>query len=238
MIIDVHSHAWPFPGGFSEDFIRQASGARANTTVDLTVTYEAYRATAPADTRTVVFGGKAKLSGVWIDNAYVADYVAAHPDTLIGFLSVDPTQPGWQDDLRHSHETLGLRGVKLLPMYAGFKVCDPLLDPLWEYCDALGLPVLMHTGTTFVRQAPLDCTFPRLIEPVALSIRGSGSFSPTSAIRGRASASSRSASTPTSTPTSAPYITGLSNSTKASCSSRNTASGTRSSSAPIIPSPP
>jgi predicted TIM-barrel fold metal-dependent hydrolase len=172
MIIDVHSHAWPFPGGFSEDFIRQASGARANTTVDLTVTYEAYRATAPADTRTVVLGGKAKLSGVWVDNTYVADYVGRHPDTLIGFLSVDPTQPGWQDDLRHSHETLGLRGVKLLPMYAGFKVCDPLLDPLWEYCEARGLPVLMHTGTTFVRQAPLDCTFPHLIEPVALKYPG------------------------------------------------------------------
>jgi len=30
----------------------------------------------------------------------------------------------------------------------------------------------MHTGTTFVKQAPLDCTFPRLIEPVALKYPG------------------------------------------------------------------
>ncbi len=168
MIIDVHSHAWPFPSAFSEDFIRQASGARANTTVDMTVTYEAYRAAAPAETRTVVFGGKAKLSGIWVEDAYVAQYVSQHPDTLLGFLSVDPTQPGWQDELRHGHETLRLRGVKLLPMYAGFRVCDASLEPLWDYCEEHGLPVLMHTGTTFVRQAPLDCTFPRLIEPVAL----------------------------------------------------------------------
>lgn len=172
MIIDVHSHAWPFPDAFSEDFIRQASGAKADTTIDISVRYEDYRATSPAATRTIVFGGKARLSGVWVDDAYVADYVAKDPERLLGFLCVDPTQPGWQDELRHGHETLKLRGVKLLPMYAGFQVCDPLLDPLWDYCEHHGLPVLMHTGTTFVRQAPLDCTFPRLIEPVALKHPG------------------------------------------------------------------
>ncbi len=168
MIIDIHSHAWPFPDAFSEDFIRQASGARANTTVDLTVTYEAYRASSPDDVHTVVFGGKAKLAGIWVDDAYVADYVNRHPDKLIGFLSVDPTQPGWEDEMRHGHEELGLKGVKLLPMYAGFKISDPSLEPLWEYAREKNLPVLLHTGTTFIRQAPLECTFPHLIEPVAM----------------------------------------------------------------------
>lgn len=168
MIIDVHSHAWPFPDAFTDDFIRQASGARANTTVDLTVSYDAYRASAPDDVRTVVFGGKAKLAGIWVDDTYVADYVNQHPDKLIGFLSLDPTQPGWEDELRHGHEALGLKGVKLLPMYAGFKINDPSLDPLWQYADTHNLPILLHTGTTFIRQAPLECTFPHLIEPVAL----------------------------------------------------------------------
>lgn len=172
MTVDIHSHAWPFPGSFSEDFIRQASSAKPGTTVDLTVRYEDYAAAVPEGTRTVVFGGKAKLSGVWVDDAYIAAYVARHPERLIGFLSVDPTQPGWEDELRHGHEALGLRGVKLLPMYAGFKVCDPSLDPLWRYAEQHGLPVLMHTGTTFVKQAPLECTLPRLVEPVALKYPG------------------------------------------------------------------
>ena len=53
---------------------------------------DAYRDSATPDTRTIVFGGKAKLSGVWVDDRYIAEYVAAHAESLIGFLSVDPTQ--------------------------------------------------------------------------------------------------------------------------------------------------
>ncbi len=167
MIIDIHSHAWRFPDHFNEDFRAQVRAARANTEVDLTIRFDAYRATAPANVRTVVFGGKAKLSGVWVDDQYVADYVAQAPEQLLGFLSVDPTQLGWEDELRFGHEQLGLRGIKLLPMYAGFMPQDTRLDPLWEYATRHRLPVLLHTGTTFIRQAPLECTLPRHLDEVA-----------------------------------------------------------------------
>jgi uncharacterized protein len=168
MIIDVHSHAWEYPRHFNDDFRSQAKRARAGVEVDLTVRYEDYRAAAPPETRTVVFGGKARLSGLWVEDEYVSNYVGAHPETLIGFLSVDPTQPGWDRELEHGHTGLGLRGIKLLPMYAGFTPDDSRLDPLWVYAAKHGLPVLLHTGTTFVAQAPLDCTLPRHIDRVAI----------------------------------------------------------------------
>lgn len=167
MITDIHSHAWSYPQHFTDDFRRQARRARAGVEVDLTVTYDAYRATAPNDVCTIVFGGKARLSGLWVDDEYVAGYVAAHPDRLIGFLSVDPTQIGWEAELRDGHERLGLRGIKLLPMYAGFQPDDQLLDPLWSYAQKHKLPVLLHTGTTFVSQAPLEHTLPRHLDRVA-----------------------------------------------------------------------
>jgi len=167
LIIDIHSHAWDYPDHFNDDFREQAKQARAGVELDLTVRYEEYRATATEDTRTVVFGGKAKLSGLWVDDRYVADYVSAHADHLIGFLSLDPTQDNWQQELRAGHEELGLRGIKLLPMYAGFRPNDPQLDPLWQYAQQHQLPVLLHTGTTFVAQAPLECTLPRHLDPVA-----------------------------------------------------------------------
>jgi len=168
MIIDVHSHAWRFPKDFSEDFIRQAQRARAGQPVDLAVRYEDYAATASGPVRTIVFGGKARLSGVWVDDACVAAYVAQHPDTLIGYLSLDPTQDGWEREMQVGHEELGLRGIKLLPMYAGFSPDDEKLEPLWRYAADHRLPVLLHMGTTFIAQAPLKFTLPRLIEPVAM----------------------------------------------------------------------
>ena len=167
MIIDVHSHAWKFPEHFSDDFRSQARRARAGVEVDLSVRFEDYAALASEPVRTIVFGGKARLSGLWVDDSYVAQYVASHPDRLIGFMSVDPTQAGWEDELRYGHQELKLRGIKLLPMYAGFRPDESRLDPLWKYADRHRLPVLLHTGTTFVAQAPLECTLPRHIDPVA-----------------------------------------------------------------------
>jgi uncharacterized protein len=168
MIVDIHSHAWAYPRHFNEDFRRQASRARAGQEVDLTVRLADYQASAPADTVTVVFGGKARLSGLWVDDQFVADYVAQDPAHLLGFLSLDPTQPGWQEELRYGHQHLGLRGIKLMPMYCGFRPDDPQYDPLWDYAQRHGLPVLLHTGTTFIAQAPLDCTLPRHLDPVAI----------------------------------------------------------------------
>jgi len=167
MIVDVHSHAWEYPAHFTDDFRAQARRAKAGVEMDLTVTYDDYRAHAPDDTITIVFGGKARLSGLWVADDYVARYVARDPQRLIGYLSVDPTQDGWLNELRDGHQRLGLRGIKIMPMYAGFRPDESRLDPLWQYATDHRLPVLLHTGTTFVSQAPLECTLPRHIDPVA-----------------------------------------------------------------------
>jgi predicted TIM-barrel fold metal-dependent hydrolase len=167
MVIDVHMHAWSYPGDFGPTFREQAKRARAGVEVDLTVTLDAYQQQAPADTRAIVFGGKARLSGLWVSDRDVAAFVSQKPDMLIGFLSVDPTQPNWENELREGHEVLGLGGIKLLPMYAGFQPDDAALDPLWSYATEHRLPVLLHTGTTFISQAPLQYTLPRHLDPVA-----------------------------------------------------------------------
>jgi predicted TIM-barrel fold metal-dependent hydrolase len=105
---------------------------------------------------------------LWVPDADVAGYARQNPDKLIPFLSVDPTQPGWQEELRQGHQDLKMKGIKLLPMYAGFKPNQPELNYLWEYATRNRLPVLVHTGTTFVDKAPLEYTLPRLIDDVAI----------------------------------------------------------------------
>lgn len=167
VIVDVHSHFWEYPKHFSDDFKNQARRARGDREVDLTVRYDEYMANAAGCDKTIVFGGKARLSGLWVPDHEVAAYVASHPDKLIGFLSLDPTQPGWQEEMIEGHQDLKLKGIKLLSMYAGFHPNDRRFDYIWQYATRHGLPVLLHTGTTFVAQAPLDCTLPRHLDDVA-----------------------------------------------------------------------
>ena len=168
MLVDIHSHFWEYPKHFNNDFKAQAKRARGDVEVDLTVRWEEYSATATTCDKTVVFGGKARLSGLWVPDHEVAAYVNKRPDKLVGFLTVDPTQPGWQEELIEGHQDLKLKGIKLLSMYAGFSPNESRLDYLWDYATRHGLPVLLHTGTTFVSQAPLACTLPRLLDDVAI----------------------------------------------------------------------
>ena len=83
-------------------------------------------------------------------------------------MSLDPTQPGWQDEMRFGREELQLKGIKLLPMYAGFRPDDPALDPLWTYATEHQLPVLLHAGTTIIAAAPLERTLPMHLDAVAI----------------------------------------------------------------------
>lgn len=166
MIVDVHSHAWPTPDVFSGTFVEEANRMRSRP-LELLTRYADYRASAADCSRTVVFGGKARLTGLWVDDNAVAAYAAQDPARLVPFLSLDPTQPGWQDEMRDGHQRLGMRGIKLMPMYAGFFPQDVQLDPLWEYATLHRLPVLLHTGTTFLAAAPLECTLPRHLDAVA-----------------------------------------------------------------------
>jgi predicted TIM-barrel fold metal-dependent hydrolase len=167
MIVDVHSHYFR-PVHFTENFKGQTARARGGVEIELAVRWEEYHASAPMCEKSIVFGGKAKLAGIWTPDREVATYVSAHADHLIGFLSLDPTQPGWRNELEEGHRDFGLRGIKLLPMYAGFKPNAPELDDLWTYASKNSLPVLLHTGTTFIDTAPLECTLPRLLDDVAI----------------------------------------------------------------------
>lgn len=166
MPVDVHSHYFRYPDHFDSNFREQSRRAR-NVEIDLTVRWEQYAGSATGCEKTIVFGGKAKLSGLWVPDREVVNYAAQHSDRLIPFLSLDPTQLGWKDELEEGHQDLKCKGVKLMPMYAGFKPNAPDLDHLWTYATHNGLPVLLHTGTTFISQAPLEYTLPRLLDDVA-----------------------------------------------------------------------
>jgi predicted TIM-barrel fold metal-dependent hydrolase len=80
-------------------------------------------------------------------NDYVASIVRAYPDQFIGFATVDP----WKgkaavSELERAVSELGLRGLKLHPIQQAFFPDDSRFYPLYERCQALGVPVLLHSG--------------------------------------------------------------------------------------------
>lgn len=99
----------------------------------------------------VIFDVDASTStGEHPDNNEIADLVKRSEGTLIGFATVDP----WNgkaaiDELERCRE-LGFRGLKVQPVSQRFQVSDERFKPLWDYCQSIGWPVLVHTGTSGV----------------------------------------------------------------------------------------
>ncbi|MFN8591071.1 MAG: amidohydrolase family protein [Thermomicrobiales bacterium] len=165
---NIHSHAWDERLHMAPETVREAEIARGFP-LSLTVERDVFLANNAPFARTVVFGMKARLAGFWVPDDYIAEFITAAPDRLIGFASCDPTQPRCMEELREGIEGLGLAGVKLGPMYAGFDPRDERCAPVYRYCQERGLPILFHTGTTFIRAAPLGFTRPWLFDEVAIT---------------------------------------------------------------------
>jgi predicted TIM-barrel fold metal-dependent hydrolase len=167
MIIDIHTHAFQVPDHIEERFLLEAQRARGGLPIDLNITSERHaEAMKPVD-HAIVFGLKARHVGIYTPDEFIADFVAKDP-RRIGFCCVDPNEPTYIDDFHHAIEDLGLRGIKLAPMYANFSPLDERLTPIYETAVRRGLPVLAHVGTTFCEFAPLEFTRPILIDTLAM----------------------------------------------------------------------
>jgi predicted TIM-barrel fold metal-dependent hydrolase len=129
---------------------------------------EHWRQSAPAE-KVVVFGLQARKSGIWVPNDVIVDYVRQHPEKLEGWASIDPTEPGHIEEMERCRFDLGMKGLKLGPIYQHFDLTDQAVWPVYERAQAWGWPIMWHMGTTFPRNAPLKYTLPILLEDVALA---------------------------------------------------------------------
>lgn len=165
MIIDVHTHIGTsahIGEQLQDDLDCCWAGLRWN--VDL----EDHRSAMAGVDAAVVLAFDAPFSGIEVPNEYVAQYVATD-SRFIGFSSVDPNRPDAIERLQHATHDLGLRGLKLGPIYQNFDLNGPAAMRLLALAERLGLPVMCHQGTTFVRRARLALALPRLLDDVAIA---------------------------------------------------------------------
>src|SRR5882724_8473169 len=100
----IHPHAWNYQQHLQEFTIRETDLARGYP-LDLNVTIDAFLQEMTPFEKVVVFGMKARLTGYWVPDEYVANFVAQAPAKLIGFAGCDPSQSNFMEELRYAIET-------------------------------------------------------------------------------------------------------------------------------------
>lgn len=100
-------------------------------------------------------------------NEFVAELVARHPGRFLGFACVEPLRDSAPDDLERLVTDLGLKGLKLHPPLQHFSLADSRIHPTLRRAEELQIPVLIHTGPLFVREANLAFGDPMPVDELA-----------------------------------------------------------------------
>ena len=77
-------------------------------------------------------------------NRHLSRIVHRHGDRLVGFAVVNPLHAEAADDLEEAVQRGGVRGLKLVP--TGWYPYDDCAHRVYERANALGLPILFHSG--------------------------------------------------------------------------------------------
>ncbi|MCI4336720.1 MAG: amidohydrolase family protein [Thermoplasmata archaeon] len=107
-------------------------------------------------------------------NDFVADYVRADPDRLVAVGGVLPSHRDPGAEVERLVTQLGIRGIKLHPPHQGFAPNAyeggrlPGLRAIYETCQRLRVPVVVHTGTSVFPGARNRLAQPLLVEDVAI----------------------------------------------------------------------
>jgi len=109
------------------------------------------------------------VPNVRVTNEQVADVVNADPSRLVGVGLVDPQQLGIDAaiaEVRRAVTVLGCRAINVDPGFLErpIKADDPLMYPIYQTCQELGVPAFIMSGPT---SPNLSDTEPRSIARVA-----------------------------------------------------------------------
>ncbi|KAA9346758.1 amidohydrolase family protein [Larkinella humicola] len=167
MIVDIHTHFFRPETDFGPKLQADMARCGVDAAVWGDVGERHLETTRDADVA-IVFGLQASQTDWNIPNEVVAAHVARAPERLLFFTSIDPVLPDFMEQLERDHQDLGAVGVKLAPLYQNIHPGDPRCYELYRYCVKHGLPILFHTGTSFVGGTPLDYSRPVHFDQVAV----------------------------------------------------------------------
>lgn len=114
----------------------------------------------------ILFGLRASAVGVGTPHEFLARFCSEATTPTVGFMSLDPLDADVMDQVEEGI-ALGLQGVKLDPVLAGFSPIDEALRPFFDLLERRGLVVLWHMGGSPSPKSTLRFSQPLLIDDVA-----------------------------------------------------------------------
>ncbi len=166
MIIDVHTHL-STSDQWGPQFRRAIEETYEPGALDIHVTPARHWDEERRADRVIVFGINSIAMEMSTPNDDIAAYVQQHPEKLIGFMSIDPNQPDALDELERGVSELGLRGIKMSPVYQHYHPSDPKAARVHARAEELGLTILTHSAYQGMANTPMEWASPLLYDPVA-----------------------------------------------------------------------
>lgn len=171
MIVDVHTHFLDFDTDIGPDLRADMRNCGIEPTSWKFTQEEYLEATKEAD-RVILFGLRAAKTGWNAPNQPVAEFAARHPHKYIYFVSIDPNEPDFMEQMEHAVKYQNAKGVKVGPVYQGLHPLDEKYDPIYAYCERHELPLMTHMATTFTSRVPLEYARPIHMDAVACRYPG------------------------------------------------------------------
>jgi len=178
MIVDVHTHAPTSRGPCLTKREEERNDITPGRTFAREFSWEDhYKAMEPVDKAFVIGYPVSEKERKVKDLAYVtlddvAEYVKYHEEKLIGVMWLDPLQENAFDELERGYKVLGLKVVKIGPIYDDFDPTDPVAIAFYHKVSEYGLPLMIHQATTFRGPGPRRLSYakPDMIEVIAHAV--------------------------------------------------------------------
>lgn len=165
MIVDVHSHCLK-PEHWGDEFHDNWRPTYGYDYPDLSAAdFDQAMAEGGVDVA-IVFGIRATAVGVRTPHEFVARFCRETRTRTVGFMALDPTDADVMDQVEEG-VALGLQGVKLYPVLAGFSPTDDSFTYFFEALARRNLVVLWHMGGSPSPRSTLRFSQPLLVDDVA-----------------------------------------------------------------------
>jgi predicted TIM-barrel fold metal-dependent hydrolase len=105
------------------------------------------------------------------ENEHYHELVTQYPDRLVAFAGVNPFDLDAPEQLERYVREYGFKGLKVHPPGQFFSPTDPCFIRLVKKTIELDIPILIHTGPSFIRFDSIRYGDPLLIDDLALSFQ-------------------------------------------------------------------